>query len=954
MDSSSFAVYKAAIESAEGLFRTGQFEAAFKTYRDLLSKRLLESLPVGRGLENNADVVVVDRLVHLAVLFGYYDAADALLDGLASSSRNAGNLYLADYSTLKRVHLALSRGLTHTAEQCLLQLTEVIGDISKIEFTPQGLTAWENRCRWRGTDDSAARAVLFSSIYLAFGTLLAMLGQYRQARAALQRGQAHAGGEAPDLARCMVTPLRLASAAAALESGSLSEAGEILSSLHSNLDPISQPGYHTDWLEYSGRLHMLTGEFGDAVECFEEVVQLTEIHGFFQAEIMAMLNLAHIRILINQTASAMGLLDQARKKARALNDKANELRARFLWTVAQARGQSLADHVPIAPSATEMWNTGRKPLFSTMSEDIDPLSLPQLQSYLAFFEDRSLGVHWYLGHWDLDAANLLYEDMSTVFANTDSLLIQLRLRVLKGLVAYYRDDWASAETLFNATSSDARGMGLKPELWQLLRLLSWSRSRLKLPDAEIQEPAREADELLVEMVASLKGTHRAIFLLNKWTAEEEDLAREVDELRRLRMRYESVSWFKKPILYWSLLKGVGHLMWRVDRHKALATSRALSPESRLSETTVAKPSVMRRLLGRGRKHATIAFLVLPDRVLVMCARRLRLDFGISAITRLELRDLVKRWHMTISETNMSQEPIKQNNEQGVVNKTHTLREIAKHLGNALQLPSILARLPKHVTTLTIVPDDVLHGFPFATIDHNSNYLIERFAVTIGFESFQERSKPRPASPKKALLVGVAKGIETAPRLTGVRQELDKIAPIVAEWGWQIEELCDEAASKDTLLERLPGAGFFHIASHGIFQPEQPDLSGLILTSKGSRVEVFTLREIACLDLRSLRHATLSSCWSADNFVLPGRWIISLPETFYRAGAHSVLGSLWKVPDELAVDFMEQFYRYLGRHPRDRALQLVQIDCLRNALPGLADVRFWANFNLYGRRAFLKC
>jgi CHAT domain-containing protein len=240
------------------------------------------------------------------------------------------------------------------------------------------------------------------------------------------------------------------------------------------------------------------------------------------------------------------------------------------------------------------------------------------------------------------------------------------------------------------------------------------------------------------------------------------------------------------------------------------------------------------------------------------------------------------------------------------------------------------------------------------MDCGGRYLIERFSLTIGFESLPERHKAHRTAIQKALLVGVSKSVENAGRLAGVRRELDKITAIIGKRGWQIEELYDEAASQERLLESLPSVGLFHIASHGIFEPEQPDCSGLILTSKGGMVELLTLRQIANLDLRSLRLATLSSCWSADNFVLPGRWIISLPETFYRAGAHSVLGSLWQVPDELAIEFMEKFYRHLQKNNSlERALQRVQLDCLRSAMPGMADPRFWANFNLYGKRQSLK-
>jgi CHAT domain-containing protein len=134
-----------------------------------------------------------------------------------------------------------------------------------------------------------------------------------------------------------------------------------------------------------------------------------------------------------------------------------------------------------------------------------------------------------------------------------------------------------------------------------------------------------------------------------------------------------------------------------------------------------------------------------------------------------------------------------------------------------------------------------------------------------------------------------------------------------------------------------------------------------LIPESGQAEVLTLRELAGLSLDRLRFVTLSSCWSADNFVLPGRWVISLPETLWRAGAHSILGSLWEVRDDIAVAFMDRFYRNLDSYPRDQALRLTQLACLEGKIfPGnklngelslenkmAGNPENWAGFNLYG-------
>jgi len=80
--------------------------------------------------------------------------------------------------------------------------------------------------------------------------------------------------------------------------------------------------------------------------------------------------------------------------------------------------------------------------------------------------------------------------------------------------------------------------------------------------------------------------------------------------------------------------------------------------------------------------------------------------------------------------------------------------------------------------------------------------------------------------------------------------------------------------------------------------------------------VLSARELSRLDLAGLRQIVLSSCWSADSFVLPGRWVISLPSVLLYAGARSVIASLWEVDDLATGRLMESFYRRMkaGERP----------------------------------------
>jgi CHAT domain-containing protein len=165
-------------------------------------------------------------------------------------------------------------------------------------------------------------------------------------------------------------------------------------------------------------------------------------------------------------------------------------------------------------------------------------------------------------------------------------------------------------------------------------------------------------------------------------------------------------------------------------------------------------------------------------------------------------------------------------------------------------------------------------------------------------------------------------------------------------------LIDNSANKADVLRGLSEATFLHIACHGTFEHNRPDQSGLVLISNYEQKEILSLRELSNLDLTGLHHVTLSSCWSAEHFILPGRWIISVPETLWRSGTQSILGCLWEVYDKVAVSFMTRFYSYLNQYPRDEALRRTQLDCIEGLLSDCGNINtsnpiFWAGFNLYG-------
>lgn len=165
-------------------------------------------------------------------------------------------------------------------------------------------------------------------------------------------------------------------------------------------------------------------------------------------------------------------------------------------------------------------------------------------------------------------------------------------------------------------------------------------------------------------------------------------------------------------------------------------------------------------------------------------------------------------------------------------------------------------------------------------------------------------------------------------------------------------LDSDRASSHALGVALESPRLVHIACHGVFIPDAPDRSGLVLLPAPGKLELLSLRDLLTLDLRGLEQITLSSCWSADNFVLPGRRVVSLPETLMRAGAESIIGSLWPIADDVALPLMTRFYGLLVAMERAEALRQVQLEMISGALegcraPNLTSPRNWAGITLFG-------
>jgi CHAT domain-containing protein len=103
-----------------------------------------------------------------------------------------------------------------------------------------------------------------------------------------------------------------------------------------------------------------------------------------------------------------------------------------------------------------------------------------------------------------------------------------------------------------------------------------------------------------------------------------------------------------------------------------------------------------------------------------------------------------------------------------------------------------------------------------------------------------------------------------------------------------------------------------------------------------------MSEIMDLKLRS-DLVVLGACDTGEGDILEGDGVASLASAFQFAGAESVVLSLWELPSEATLPFMQTFYEQLKLgHSKTEALQMSRAAMRRQH----ADPYYWAVFALY--------
>lgn len=157
--------------------------------------------------------------------------------------------------------------------------------------------------------------------------------------------------------------------------------------------------------------------------------------------------------------------------------------------------------------------------------------------------------------------------------------------------------------------------------------------------------------------------------------------------------------------------------------------------------------------------------------------------------------------------------------------------------------------------------------------------------------------------------------------------------------------------KDATVERVATAGtntsYLHFATHGFINSLEPKESYLLLAGQPDRLSVKDLIEDKYkLTFSGTRLVTLSACETNIGGYDPSAVYSSLSRAFSKAGAPTVVASLWSVNDVSTRETMTTFYKQLAAgQPKAEAMRRAQIKTMHD--PRFAHPYYWSAFVVLG-------
>ncbi len=269
------------------------------------------------------------------------------------------------------------------------------------------------------------------------------------------------------------------------------------------------------------------------------------------------------------------------------------------------------------------------------------------------------------------------------------------------------------------------------------------------------------------------------------------------------------------------------------------------------------------------------------------------------------------------------------------------RKSAQQLYQWLIEPIRPILMEEQITTLVVVPDGVLRTIPFAALYDGEAFLIESYAVAVvpGLTLLDPKPLSRVAS--EIFVSALTKPVQGWSALPAVADEVGKIGEI-----FDINLLQDEDFVFANVEREFSRQAYsvIHVASHGVFAENARDSYLLTYDGKITMNQLERLIKLGQFRDEPVELLTLSACQTAAG---NDRAALGLSGIAVKAGARSVMGSLWLIADEATALLVADFYQRLhdNKMSKAEALQQAQLALMRD--PRYGHPFFWSPFLIIG-------
>ena len=254
---------------------------------------------------------------------------------------------------------------------------------------------------------------------------------------------------------------------------------------------------------------------------------------------------------------------------------------------------------------------------------------------------------------------------------------------------------------------------------------------------------------------------------------------------------------------------------------------------------------------------------------------------------------------------------------------------------------LIAPVVKQIKTrnVTFVPHGALHYLPFSALPTSKAHLIDYYNIRVLPSASVMTFLNKTSNAKGSLLaLGNPDLGNKKLDLPGAQNE----AIAITRNYKNAQLLLRKKATETAVKQYGNGFKYIHFASHGVFDPDSPLNSGLLLAKDANNDGNLTVGELYDLNLNA-DLVTLSACETALGKVADGDDVIGFTRGFLYAGAKTIVSSLWKVDDTATNKLMQSFYRNLNKQDKRSSLRQAQLSLKKK----FSHPYYWAAFQLTG-------